>query len=274
MTLSPSPDPQALAGALARFRLVQDNSGPVRIYRDAQQRQYHSVTNVLSQTSDTRKELIAWMAKGGAYSENMRGVAAQRGTLTHNSGEYLLKTARKLATNSANRRGLWKETACGLWRCPSALTRWALTEAAKNLPPVGLSARGYAAGLTAWVLEHVTAIYLIEFATCCWVSSRERGFAGTGDGLLEIDREGPMALDWKTSQRRDAIDKVSQHYPQIGAYDLGLEHMTGIRSTGGCIVLLRRAGPAAHSIINFQQLHDAREEFMARFHLFCDTIKR
>lgn len=271
MPLDLSPDPQQLAGRLAGFRLQRDDSGPHRVYRDAQRRTFSSVTYVLGKTSD-RTELIAWLARTGTYGENMRGVAAQRGTLTHSHAEYLLKTARRLAINSANKRSLWKQTSQGLWRCPSHLTRWALGHAATSCPSVGFSARGYAAALTAWVVEHVTAIYLVEFASCCWVAPRGQGFAGTADGLLEIDRIGPCIVDWKTSQRRDAIDKAEQHVPQLGAYSLGLQFMTGVLAPAGCVVVLPRAGPAKHKLLDHKQMHDGRAEFIERFHQYCDII--
>jgi len=81
-----------LAG-LRKWRLVQDNSGPYRVYRDAKGECYHSVTHILKETS-CKKALERWMARLGEQEAiAQRDVAATRGTLAHSQAEYLLKTA-------------------------------------------------------------------------------------------------------------------------------------------------------------------------------------
>lgn len=154
---------QMLAGRLAHFRLTQDDSGPFRVYRDEDGRVYDSVTHVLAKTGKP----VNFNAPGW-FGETMK-MSAERGTLMHSSAEYLLKTAKKLASNAANKRGMWKETRGGLWRCPSALTQWALKEAHKGMPTTGIAARGFSERLNKWILGHVTAIYLVEFRSCVWV---------------------------------------------------------------------------------------------------------
>ena len=263
-------DPQSLAASLGTFRLMRDDSGPSRVYRDNQRFEYASVTSVLHSTAD-HSDMKAWMAKAGKYGADMRDVSAKRGTLAHNQGEYLLKTARKMAAHAANARGTWKQDASGLWRPPRPVTRWALRTASKNLPSVGFSARGYAQGLVEWIVQHVTAIYLIEFKVCCRVDSLGRGFAGTGDALLEIDNEGPYLMDWKTSQRSRAadIDKAKTHFPQLGAYGLGLEWMTDINISIGGVLQIKRAGPPI--FVPCDNVTQARKDFLDRFHIYCTT---
>jgi hypothetical protein len=269
--LSSKPDTQSLVSRLDHFRLRRDDSGPFRVYRDSHQRIYFSVTYVLGQTQD-RSKLIAWLASGGKFAVTKKEVAATRGTRTHNAGEYILKTARKLASNSANRRGLWKETASGLWRCPSHLTKWALEKAATSAPDPGFSARGYTESLTAWILEHVTAIYLIETSVCCWVKSAQRGFAGTFDALLEIDGIGPQIVDWKTCEHKDPAKSAPTHFPQLGAYSIALQNMVGLEALGGSVVLVPRLGLTVATPLDIEQLKTARADFMARFLTFSQSL--
>ena len=95
---------------LKRWSLERDDDTDPngRIYRDAEGNIYHSVTRILKETSNSKAALEAWIARLGeerAYQE--RDTAARRGTLTHNSAEYVLRTAKRMAEQTAKKRGSW-----------------------------------------------------------------------------------------------------------------------------------------------------------------------
>ena len=121
-------------------------------------------------------------------------MAATRGTATHNSAEYILKTAQRLARFTANKRNSWKMGEDGLYRAPKAITKWALEKAIAGAPKVSWSASGFARGLRGWILDHVTAIHSVEFS-----GYHPLGFAGSCDALVDIGGTGPVIVDWKTT---------------------------------------------------------------------------
>ncbi len=150
----------ALAG-LRRWSLVRDDSGPHRVYRDENGHSYASVTHILKETSPQwqKDALDRWLERPSAPAE--RDIACQRGTLAHDHAEYVLKTAAKLARNSANKRGSWRTGDDGLERAPKGITTWAIEKAIQGAPRVPWSASGYARGLRTWIGEKVTAIHAI-----------------------------------------------------------------------------------------------------------------
>jgi hypothetical protein len=89
----------ALAG-LRKWSLERDDiSDPGgRVYRDKAGTVYHSVTRILSATAPAAQQaaLQRWLERPD--SERDRAMAAERGTQAHNHAEFLLKTARKLAS--------------------------------------------------------------------------------------------------------------------------------------------------------------------------------
>ena len=122
-------DRQNALSKLGKRSLERDDSQtiyPHRIYRDKEGSIYHSITHILSQTApkEQKEALEKWLERPTSHQD--RDVACERGTLMHNHAEYLLKTASKLARNSANRRNVWKTGQDGLERCPKAITKWAL----------------------------------------------------------------------------------------------------------------------------------------------------
>ena len=105
-TITPvmAPNTQDTLAALRSWKLVQDNSGPFRVYRDNKGNVFHSVTHILKETSDTTA-LDRWVARlGEVEATQQRNIAATRGNMAHSQAEYLLKTAQRLARNTANRR--------------------------------------------------------------------------------------------------------------------------------------------------------------------------
>jgi hypothetical protein len=151
--------------------------------------------------------------------------------MAHSSAEYLLKTASALARRAVNKRTI-KFDDRGLARIPPPITKWALEKVHKSLPPVGWSAAGYARGLTQWIVENVTQLH----ASRIFSIHHPAGFAGTCDGLVDIKGKLYVA-DWKTTARDKHLDENHQYVHQLGAYSLGLQHLTGLRPQGGIVVL-------------------------------------
>ena len=92
--------------------------------------------------------LERWSQRAGSGLE--RDLACDRGTIAHEHCEYVLKTAAKLARQSANKKGSWKVWDDGLARPPKAITNWALKKASEGSPKVAWPAREYARGLSDW----------------------------------------------------------------------------------------------------------------------------
>ena len=200
--------------------------------------------------------------------------------------EVLLKTGNKLARQTANKRQACslRCTACGrsarderwgvnytcphcgavgasdgLERYPRSIAAWGLKKAVEGAPSAAWSAAGYARGLRHWILEHVTAIHAIEFSV-----HSHHGFAGSADGLLDID--GTLSIcDWKTTRKsaHSFMGSVLEQYTdQCGAYSLGLTERTGIQVDQAVIVLARRTGaPAAH-FVRGEDLRAAEQRFL------------
>ena len=261
----------ALAG-LRRWQLERDDESDPggRIYRDSEGNVFHSVTRILGATApaEQQKALERWLERPG--SEGDRAMAAERGTLTHSHAEYLLKTARKIAYHAANKRGAWsKGRSDGLVAPPRSLTSYGLKKAVEGAPSAAWSAAGYARGLRHWILENVTAIHAIEFSV-----HSQHGFAGSADGLLDID--GTLSIcDWKTTRKsaHSFMGSVLEQYTdQCGGYSIGLTERTGIQVDQAVIVLARRTGAPAVTIVKGQQLRDAEQRFLERCARYFDSL--
>ena len=259
----------ALAG-LRKWRLERDDSHtlfPHRVYKDEEGTIYHSVTHILKETApDWQKDALErWLTRPSSGLE--RDIACQRGHLAHSHAEYLLKTAAKLARNSANRKGIWRTGKDGLERCPSKVTSWALEKAAQSSPRVGWSAAGYARCLRGWILERVSAIHAIEF------SIHAECFAGTCDALLDVDGVGPIVVDWKTSANARSEDLLQSYIDQIGAYSLGLTRLTGIKAMGGAVVVARRSGAPQIRELSELEVRGAEVRFLERVECYKAMLK-
>jgi len=251
----------ALAG-LRRWSLVRDDSGPHRVYRDELGNTYASVTHILKETSPQwqKDALDRWIQKPGSALE--RDIACQRGTLAHDHAEYVLKTAAKLARNSANKRGSWRTGNDGLERAPKGITTWAIEKAIQGAPRVSWSASGYARGLRTWIGENVTAIHAIEFSV-----HDPRGWAGTADALLDVD--GALCIaDWKTSVNARSEDMLANYICQAGAYSLGLQTLTGIKPKTGAIVVARRSGAPQVRLLSELELRGAECQWLERMDIW------
>jgi hypothetical protein len=256
-----------LAG-LRQRRLVQDNTGPFRVYRDSKGNVFHSVTHILKETSDTTG-LDRWIARlGPQEATQQRNVAATRGNMAHNQAEYLLKCAQRMARSTANKRNAIHWDTQGLARIPAPITQWALQKVRPHVPKVGFSASGYARGLSDWITENVTEIFASEFSI-----QHPAGFAGTADALLTVkNHTGIQVCDWKTSVNYKNLDSGHSYVHQCGAYSLGLEHLTGIKPTGAIIVLARRCGePQVHSL-DADDLRKAEVAYMDRVERYFEKL--
>ena len=225
--------------SLRKWRLEQDNSGPFRVYRDEKGQVYYSVTHILKHTAPQSQKdaLERWAKKPGSESE--RQIACDRGTLVHEHCEYVLKTAAKLARQSANKKGAWKVWDDGLARPPKAITAWALKKSLEGAPEVSWAARKHARGICDWIGSgSVTAVHASEFSV-----NHSSGFAGTADALIDTPL-GLTLLDFKTTSRE--ADKpepwLVDHQDQLGAYSLALQEMSGIKVAAGAIVIAKPDG--------------------------------
>jgi hypothetical protein len=261
---------QDTLAALRQRRLVQDNSGPFRVYRDPKGTVYHSVTHILKETSD-KTGLERWAARlGPEEATQQRNVAAHRGNLAHSQAEYLLKTSQRLARNTANKRNAIHWDSQGLARIPSPITQWALTKVHPTVPKVGWSASGYARGLSGWISQNVTEIFASEFSI-----QHPAGFAGTCDALVSLKgHSGLIVADWKTSVGRKTVGPGHSYFDQLGAYALGLEYMTGLQPTGAAVVLARRCGNPDVYIFKADQLERARHSFMDRVATYFRNLEQ
>lgn len=256
---------------LRKWKLVQDNSGPFRVYRDQKGNVYSSVTHILGQTSD-RSGLERWEARlGVAEATQQRDVAARRGNMAHNQAEYLLKTAQRLARSTANKRNAIKWDELGLARIPPPITQWALSKVHPNIPEVGWSASGYARGLSNWINNNVTEIFASEFSI-----HHPAGFAGTCDALVSLKgHSGLVIADWKTSTSNKIryMDGTHQYVHQLGAYSLGLQHLTGLKPSGGAVVLARRCGDPDVYFVDQEQLEQAERSYLARVEQYRNQVQ-
>ena len=258
---------QQKLSTLRTSRLVRDDSGDFRVYRDDAGSIFHSVTHILKETApDNQKEALErWLARPGSIQD--RDLAANRGTRAHDACEYTLKTATQLARKTANKRNVWKTSPDGLERCPTPITRWALEKAALGAPKVPWNAAGYARNLKGWILENVTAIHACEFTI-----HHPAGFAGTCDALLDINGKGPYVVDWKTSQKERSEEMLTNYIHQIGAYSKGLTHLTGIKPIGGCIVVARRTGAPQVRLLTELELKGAETMFLERIERYFANL--
>jgi len=157
-----------------------------------------------------------------------------------------------------------------LERCPKKVTQWGLQKAVESAPRVSWSASGYARGLRSFILERVTAIHAVEFS----VYKPGYGFAGTADALLDIDGDGPFIVDWKTAKEVRSDDMIEQFCHQLGAYSLGLQHLTGIKPKYGAVVVARRSGKPQIKILNNLELRGSESIFLDRVDRYHKNFKQ
>lgn len=279
-TISRTTNPATKLAAIGEKWLVRNDSGPFRTYRDKKGRIFHSVTHILSSTSD-QTGLDNWRRRVGVErAEQICNLAAQRGTKTHDRAEYLLKTAKKISTYAAQRRRVDRLHDCGLPEVPSNLMRWALAESHASLPKNRIYYSGFAKPLTQWIRDHVTQVYAAEISTYCpfdGIAPLVRGvpfdgFAGTADGLLAIDGSGPLIVDWKTTTRplAECPDKTHKYKEQLGAYWLGVRSILGLEAEGGLIVAARRLAEPEVIYLSSDEIKECADMFLSRCHTYAN----
>ena len=254
-------DKQDALAVLRHKSLERIDGGNFRVYRDKEGIEYHSVTHILSETKSKRdKEFLAkWLAKPG--NDKVRNQAANRGTKAHSHCEYILKTASKLIRNTCNERNSWTTYEDGLARSPKSITEWAIKKAKGTAPKVHWLAEPHARGLANWIDGgSITSIHSIEFSIY-----HPLGFAGTADCLLDID--GKLTItDFKTTgSSKDKPDKyLEDYFCQLGAYNLGLKHLTGIQAKQAAIIIAKEEGAIQVRIMNEYELLGAMAKFEER----------
>ena len=270
--------------ALRRSSLVRDDTGPSRVYRDKEGNTYASVTSILSATAN-KSGLEGWAKRqdfiyGAGAAEQDRNTAATRGNQTHNQAEFLLKTTNKVARAVCNKRGGLKLDPYGLPHIPTPIFKWAMGRTLPNIPAVSLSAKGYARGLVDWIAEHVTQCHASEFSIY-----HPAGFAGTADALLSVSPElleecgapqsligAPLVIDFKTSANRRSEAMLADYRLQLGAYSLGLTHLTGLKIQGAFIVVARRVGSVDLTFMDDTALAQAEDGYLERCRQYYEQI--
>jgi hypothetical protein len=271
--------------ALRRSQLVRDDSGESRVYRDSAGTIYYSVTSILSATKDA-SGLESWARRqdfiyGPGAAIQDRDTAAHRGTEAHSQAEFLLKTTNKIARATANKRNAIHIDPHGLPHIPTPVFRWAMGRTLPNIPPISFSAKGYGRSLTGWIAANVTQCHACEFSIY-----HPAGFAGTADALISVSGEtleshgetpdlrgAPWIADFKTSANRRNEAMLHDYRLQLGAYSLGLQHLTGVSPAGGLIIVARRAGPPDVTLLRKDDLVRAEDGYLERCRQFYEAIQ-
>ena len=258
--------------ALASLRsssLERDDSGEFRIYTDDEGNSYYSVTTILSNTEPEakRRALEKWKSKPGS-AEDLE-IACNRGTITHENCEYILKVASKININICNAKNNWRVYDDGLARGPKAITKKCIQTARSRQNKVHWTARKYATVLADWIEENVAAIHASEFSI-----HHPIGFAGQSDALIDYKKNGNLCiLDFKTSgSSKPKPDAWLDNYRlQLSSYAWGLEQQTGIKPAMGLIVIARENGYQVVEL-NTLELAGGRILFEERLNQFKNMV--
>ena len=231
---------QDLLASLRSSSLERDDSNELRTYKDTEGNIYYSVTTILSNTvpEAKRRSLENWKSRPGSADE--LELACNRGTISHEHCEYVLKVASKITRNICNARNCWKFYEDGLARSPKAITTKCIKTAKERASKVHWTARKYATNLADWIEDNVAAIHASEFSI-----HNDIGYAGQSDALIDYKKSGNLCiLDFKTSgslkPKPDAW--LDDYRLQLSAYAWGLERMTGIKVGSAMIVIARENG--------------------------------
>ena len=266
-------NPQDALARLRQWHLERDDSGDFRVYRDNEGNVYHSVTHILQETASQgeKANLARWLKQPGSAAKGE--MARQIGTLAHENLEYVFKTARTLCSNYGNKANTsrkenkrWKVYADGLARPPKAAFKWAIKKAIQGAPKVPFAADLHARSLREWAGSGaVTAIHASEFSI-----HHPLGFAGTADLLIDVEGSGLTLCDLKTTgSEKDKPDAyLSNYFCQLGAYALGLEHLSKIRPKSGLIVIAKGDGEVQTRTLSLLELEGAKSLFKERMEIY------
>jgi len=260
---------QDLLASLRESSLERDDSKEMRTYKDEKGNIYYSVTTILSNTvpEAKRRSLENWKSRPGSADD--LEIAQNRGTISHEHCEYVLKSAAKINKNVCNERGNWKQYEDGLYRGPEATTKWSIKKILKREKTVHWTARRYATNLAHWIEENVAAIHASEFSI-----HNAIGYAGQSDALIDYKKAGNLCiLDFKTSgaskPKPDAW--LDDYRLQLSAYAWGLKEMTGISVGSGVIVIARENGIQVAEL-NTLELAGGRLLFEERLNQFKEKF--
>jgi hypothetical protein len=87
--------------------------------------------------------------------------------------------------------------------------------------------------------------------------------------LLDID--GKLTItDFKTTgSSKDKPDKyLEDYFCQLGAYNMGLKHLTGIQAKQAAIIIAKEDGAIQERIMNEYELLGAMAKFEERMHKY------
>jgi ATP-dependent exoDNAse (exonuclease V) beta subunit len=261
---------QDLLASLRSSSLERDDSGEFRKYIDTEGKEYYSVTTILSNTipEAKRRSLEKWKSRPGS-AEDLE-LACNRGTISHEHCEYVLKVASKINSNICNARNCWKFYEDGLARGPQAITKKCIQTARERASEVHWTARKYAKNLAHWIEENVAAIHASEFSI-----HHPSGFAGQSDALIDYgSKTGNLCiLDFKTSGSKKEKPEayLTDYLHQLSAYAWGLEEMAGIRPTMGVIVIARENGIQVREVSQLELL-GGKQVFQERLTSFQELM--
>ena len=266
LTRSLDDNPQDALANLRKWTLERDDTGDFRVYRDKEGNVYHSVTHILKETSSQGEKaaLAKWLKRPGSAAKGE--MARQIGTLAHENLEYVFKTARTLCSNAGNKRNSWKIYADGLARPTKAITSWALKKAIQGAPSVPFAADLHARSLREWAGSgSITAIHASEFSI-----HHPLGFAGTADLLIDVEGSGLTLCDLKTTgSEKDKPDAyLANYFCQLGAYALGLDHLSKIRPKSGLILIAKGDGTIQARSLSLLELEGAKSLFKERMVIY------
>ena len=144
-----------LAALQQRLLERDDESDPGgRIYRDKVSGEiYHSVTRILGATApeEQQKALAKWLERPD--STQTRDMAAARGTAAHNSAEYVLKLAQRLALEQLKNAtaGNWEKMTFIERQKQSRVGRWRRQSKAPRVFPGALAVSLGVCGDGSWI---------------------------------------------------------------------------------------------------------------------------
>ena len=80
-------------------------------------------------------------------------------------------------------------------------------------------------------------------------------------------------MDWKTAKEVRSDDMIEQFCHQLGAYSIGLEHLTGIKPKYGAVVVARRSGKPQIKLLSSLELAGAKSLFLERVDRYHKNLK-
>jgi hypothetical protein len=86
---------------------------------------------------------------------------------------------------------------------------------------------------------------------------------------------GITICDWKTSTSNKIryMDGTHQYVHQLGAYSLGLQHLTGLKPSGGAVVLARRCGDPDVYFVDKEELEKAENAYLERVEQYKEQVR-